>query len=206
MAGSLLIGTLLLAACGVPTGGAPHAVNRNQVPGALLAPARINVPTTAPPKNVVPVNIFLLGTDASSHSVTREVPFPAGLGRVLDALMAGPTQGETLRGLVTAIPPGTRVLLASLHDDVATVDLSAPFGQTLGVAQVQAVSQVVFTVAADTTQSTGVQFEVEGKPIEVPVSSGQLVPGPVYAWAYVPTPPAAAATTTTTTPPTTTTT
>jgi spore germination protein GerM len=166
------------------------------VPGGLLAPANITVPTTAPPQNDVPVNIFLLGTDASSHSVGREVPFPAGLARVLAALMAGPTQGETLRGLVTAIPPGTRVLLANVHDDLATVDLSAPFGQTSGEAQVQAVSQVVFTVAEDTTQSTGVQFEVEGEPIEVPVSSGQQVPGPVYAWAYVPAPPATTTTTT----------
>ena len=112
--------------------------------------------------------------------------------------MAGPTQGEILRGLNTAIPPGTRVLSAELHDGVATVNLSASFGQTSGVAQVQAVSQVVFTVTAAATTDTGVAFEVDGRPIEVPIGSGQQVPGPVYLYAYVPAPPPASTTTTTT--------
>lgn len=201
----IAVGALVLAGCGVPTGGAPHVIGHNQVPGGLLSPERITVPTTTPPQNDVPVNIYLLDTSAGLHSVGREVPFPAGLARVLAALMAGPTEGEILRGLGTAIPPGTRVLSAELHDGVATVNLSAPFGQTSGVAQVQAVSQVVLTVAADTTTSTGVAFEVDGKPIEVPLGSGQQVPGPVYALSYVP-PPTPPTTTTTPAIPTTTTT
>jgi hypothetical protein len=186
---------VVLAGCGVPTGGVPHAVSRNQVPEGLLSPTHITVPSTTPP-NDVPVSIFLLGSDLSLKSVGREVPFPAVLSRVLSALTAGPTQGEIQRGLGTAIPPGTRVLTAVLHDGVATVNLSTPFGQTSGVAQVQAVSQVVLTVANDTTSATGVVFEVDGHPIDVPVGSGQLEPGPVYAWAYLPAPPSATTTTT----------
>jgi hypothetical protein len=209
-AGTLAVLALLVASCGVPTGGAPHAVSRSQVPGGLLSPAHITVPTTTPPQNDVPVNIFLIASDTTLRSVVREVPFPAVLSRVLAALTAGPTQGEILRGLGTAIPPGTHVLSTTVQHGVATVNLSSPFGQTSGEAQVQAVSQVVLTVAADTTPATGVAFEVDGEPIEVPVGSGQQVPGPVYAWAYLPAPPpsttttvpaGAAATTSTTAPP-----
>lgn len=181
-----LAGAGLLAGCGVPTGGAPRVIGRNQLPYGLLSPASVTVPTTAPVQNDVPVNVFLIDSSDAPASVGREVPFPAVLEKVLDALMAGPTQGETLRGYTTAIPPGTRVLSASVHDGVATVDLSAPFGQIVGVAQVQAVEQVVFTVAADTTVSTGVLFEVDGQPTQVPIGTGQQVSGPVYAWAYLP--------------------
>jgi spore germination protein GerM len=181
----VLLGTALavtLAACGVPTGGSPHEIPRQQLPVALVGPATANTPPTSPVLNNVPVSIYLLGPDQVPQALGREVSFPAGLAPVLEALVAGPTQGETLRGFQSAIPQGTKVLSAVVHNGVATVDFSAPFGQITGVAQVQAVEQVVFTVITYTTPVTGVQFEVEGQPIEVPIGTGQQVAGPVFAW------------------------
>ena len=54
-----------------------------------------------------------------------------------------------------------------------------------GAATELAVSQVVFTVAAQNGAGTGVIFEIGGERTSVPVSSGAEVLGPVYALQFI---------------------
>lgn len=190
LGGALVAGglSLVLSACGVATGGGPKAVPRTAIPNALVAPLPSAPPTTAPVTNDVPVDIYLLNSSQALSAVGREVSYPAALKSVLQVLVEGPTQGETLQGYWTAIPQGVSVLSASQSGDIATVNLSSEFGQISGTAQVQAVEQFVFTVTSLNTPDTGVQFEVDGQPTEVPIGTGEQSAGPVYEWAYVPTP------------------
>ncbi len=175
----------LAAGCGVPTGGSPKPIAAAQVPYGLLRQTPTTTTPTQPESGAL-VDVFFLNASGTAAAVQREVVVPAALRSVLDALLKGPTQGETLNGYTTAIPTGTRLLSVSADGPVVTVNLSAPFAQLSGTAQIQAVEQVVFTVVAETTPATGVLFEVLGRPIDVPVASGQEVPGPVYSWAYLP--------------------
>jgi spore germination protein GerM len=184
-----------LAACGVPTTGAPSAIPKSQVPAALLAEAPPPTTTTTSPKlNLVPATIYFY--DGSSlQPVSRDIEFPATLLDVLHDLTQGPTGAEMQSGLTTAIPTTTRVLSAVSANGQATVNFNAAFGQITGPAQVQAVTQVVLTVVGQVGASTGVRFEIEGQPTEVPDASGVEQSGPIYLWQMVP------ITTTTTAPP-----
>jgi hypothetical protein len=172
---------VFLAACGVPTSLGPRSIAKNQVPFGLLGPSAAT-PTTVPPSSstLVPVQVFLVGPNPSLTAVTREVPVPAPLTAVLNALIAGPTRSETARGYSTAIPSGTQIISDQQVSGNVVMNFNATFGLVSGSAQVQAVAQIVFTIATQLQDSTGVLFEINGQPILIPIGSGALVPGPVY--------------------------
>ncbi len=164
---------LATAACGIPTDARPHSLAAGDVPSALLNPPVSSTTTTAP-SQVAVVHVYLL--DAASHlvAVDRLVGYPAPLAAVLKALVDGPSTAESAAGDTTAVPAQTVVLGASVSGGVATVDLSASFGQLVGPAQLQAVAQVVWT-ATDPVNApgvTGVQFQLAGQPVPVPVPGG----------------------------------
>ena len=168
---------LSLSACGVPVDAQPTALSRHGVPFNLLGPS-VPVPTstTAASPVEVPVKIFLLGPAGHLESVARDVPVSApDLVNVLTALVAGPTDAEAAAGLQTSVPAQTTVLGATISGGIATVNLGIAFGQLVGPPQIQAVGQVVFTAAA-LPGVTGVTFQLDGQPVEVPVSSGVQVP------------------------------
>lgn len=120
------------------------------------------------------VVVYLI-RDARLAPVTRQVP--PGVGAVLATLENGPTAAEARRGYQTALPAVRSPMHASIADGVATISVPAGSGR-LGVApQVMAVGQLVYTVTEiDNIQK--VQLS-NGHIIEVPVSGGALVPGPV---------------------------
>jgi spore germination protein GerM len=150
--------------------------------------------------SAVPVQIYLLGPSQDVQSVGRSIPKPtqilnvnAQLRAVLTQLVAGPTAAETLDGISTAIPAQTRVLDTAVANSssgvVVTVNLNATFGDVSGASEVLAGEQVVLTVAALIPgYTTGVLFQLDGEPIEVPVpkDNGALVPGPVTVLDYLP--------------------
>jgi spore germination protein GerM len=55
--------------------------------------------------------------------------------------------------------------------------------QVVGPDQSLAIAQVVFT-ATQQPGVTGVRFEIDGKPIDVPTAAGVQVPGPVNRASY----------------------
>jgi spore germination protein GerM len=67
------------------------------------------------------------------------------------------------------------VLSANVVAGIATVDLTGPFDQLVGQAQIQAVAQFVFTATAQ-PGVRGVTFELDGQVVEVPIAGGAQVP------------------------------
>ncbi len=174
VAGALVVG---LAGCGVPVDKHPTALARHGIPFDLLAPTQAtSPPTTAPSPIEVPVEIFLIAPTGHLVAVTRDVSVsPPDLATVLRALLVGPTDAESAAGLQSALTTQTTVLGANVAAGTATVNLGGTFAQLVGPPQIQAVAQVVFTASAQ-TGVTGVTFELDGQPVDVPVASGAQVP------------------------------
>ncbi|MDA8267816.1 MAG: GerMN domain-containing protein [Actinomycetota bacterium] len=181
MAGCLL-GGALVAGCGVPIGTHPSPITHAAVPFSLLDPAASSGPpggaTTIAPytSQRLTLQIYLVAPTSRLVAVDRVVPSPSDLVSILQALIAGPNSTEAATGLQGQIPAQTKVLGGTqIVNNVATVDLSAAFGQLAGQAQIQAIAQIVFTITGDLSGVTGVTFEIAGQPASVPQPDGALV-------------------------------
>jgi len=167
-----LVAGLLVAGCGVATGGGPHAIASNRVPYHLLAPAPpTTTTTTVPSVFTVPVNVYFVSPTGQDLVPSQRLVAPsATLSTVLEALLAGPTALEEQKGLRSAFSGDVKLVKAHLTPTVATVDFNRTFGQISGTELVLAVAQVVYTVTGETNDSIGVQFEIAGQPKEVPTA------------------------------------
>jgi hypothetical protein len=172
-----------LAGCGVPVDHSPTALAKDGIPFHLLAPSTPApvATTTAPPTEVASVSVFLIGDSGRLVPVQREVPTAQlSASSVLTVLTHGPSQDEVQAGLWTAIPPQTTVIATSVDSaGLATVNVGGTFGQLVGTSQIGAVAQVVFTATTLSLPGwkvTGVTFELDGQPIEVPVDGGAQEP------------------------------
>ncbi len=177
----------ITAACGIPTSGTPTAIAKADVPFHLLDPV---TPTTAPPTVspavAVPTTIYLVAPTQHVIAVSRDVQIPATLSEIIGALLEGPTASESRFGLQSFLTGTTTQVKATVVDGIATVDFfTANPVQVVGPDQTLAIAQVVFT-ATQQTGVTGVVFQIDGKPIEVPTASGVQVPGPVDRASYQP--------------------
>jgi spore germination protein GerM len=190
LAAVVLVLAVTTAACGIPTGGGPTAIAKNNVPFHLLSPSSpTTVGSSVPPaSSFVPELIFLVATTQTVAPVSRDIPVPttinATLTEVLGALLEGPTATESATGLETFLTPKTRVS-AKVSGGVATVNFTTNPIQVVGANQTLAIAQVVFT-ATQQPGITGVLFEIAGLPIEVPTASGATIPGPVDRTSYQP--------------------
>lgn len=179
---AVLLGGLGLSACGVPVGGSPATLAPKDVPYGLLKKAAPSTPTTDLP---TPFTVPIYFVAPTGHLVIeeRDVPVPyrldsdAGLVAILQYLIVGPTTAEAQAGVQGAIPAQTKVLPGTaITGTVATVNLSANFGQLSGQTQIQAIAQVAFTVIGALPGLTGVSFEIEGQHAQVPTPpAGALV-------------------------------
>jgi spore germination protein GerM len=175
---------VVAAACSIPTQSQPSAIASSRVPFHLLDPHPPTTTTTQPkPASYVTVKVFYLNTKANDklQPVVRYVSAPAPLISIINALLAGPSSGDSAAGLTTALPTDVAVLSAtSTAPNVVTVNFNDAFGTITGTATEQAVAQVVATVANETGPATGVMFEIEGQHTSVPVANGSQVTGPVF--------------------------
>jgi spore germination protein GerM len=175
---------VVTAGCSIPTQSGPSAIASSHVPYHLLDPHVSTTTTTQPkPASLVPVKVFYLNANANNQlsPVVRYVSAPAPLDSIIDALLTGPSSGESAAGLSTAIPSDVTVLSAtSTAPNIVTLNFNSAFGQITGTATEQAVAQVVATVATEEGLGTGMVFEIEGQRTSVPVANGSQVPGPVY--------------------------
>jgi spore germination protein GerM len=178
------------AGCGIPTTGTPTAIAKADVPFHLLDPV---TPTTAAPvvrpDLAVPETIYLVAPDQHLIAVTRDIltrdiQIPPTLSEILGALLEGPTEAESVFGLQSFLTGSTTQVKATVSGGIATVDFSSTDPvQVVGPDQSLAIAQVVFT-ATQQTGVTGVRFEIDGKPIDVPTAAGVQVPGPVDRASY----------------------
>lgn len=101
-----------------------------------------------------------------------------GVEEALVTLAQGVTAAESGMGLSTVLPTGTRVLGVEVVERVARVDLSREFESGGGSLSVLGrVAQVVYT-ATSYDEIDGVEFLVEGEPIEVLSGEGLILDGP----------------------------
>jgi len=188
--GALLLGVLALAAmaCGIPTATGPTPIARSDVPYHLLDPASATTTTTAPgpaPTVGVAEQIYLVAPDGHLVAATREVAVPASLTQLLVALLAGPTATESASGVQSFLGDTGVQVTTDAASGVATVHFATDPIQVVGPDQTLAIAQVVYTVTQQ-PGVTGVTFEIDGKPIEVPTAAGAQVPGPVGRADYAP--------------------
>jgi spore germination protein GerM len=86
---------------------------------------------------------------------------------VIQALIAGPNAGEKQRGLISLIPPGTKILSAVVRGNTAYVNFSEDFlyntyGEEGYAGQIR---QMVFTVT-DFSNVRDLQILIEGRRVD----------------------------------------
>jgi germination protein M len=97
----------------------------------------------------------------------------------VEALLAGPTDAERLEAVQTQIPDGTELLGLAIDKGIATVDLTSEFESGGGSASMSMrLAQVVFTLTQFPTVK-GVQFALDGEPIEVLGGEGIVIDHPL---------------------------
>ncbi len=143
-------------------------------------------PRRRPPPKSVPVQIYLLGANHKLVPVSRVVPIPAPLKSVVFTSSKAPRKkrngmesGQRSRAMYRCSrppPPSTPAL--------ATVNLNEKFEEITGAETELAVAQIVFTVVTQTNLATGVIFQINGVPINVPMGNGTQSSGPVYLSQY----------------------
>jgi len=86
---------------------------------------------------------------------------------VINAIVAGPTNEEKNRGLISLIPPASKILSATVRGETAYISFSEDFQyNTYGVeGYAGQVRQVVFT-ATEFSNVKSVQILIEGRRID----------------------------------------
>ncbi|HXF82951.1 MAG TPA: GerMN domain-containing protein [bacterium] len=114
--------------------------------------------------------------------VARTVPSgdPAAVLRAaLTELLEGPTPEERAQGLVSQIPPGTRLLAVRIEDGVARVDLSREVEAGGGSSSMLGrLWQIVYT-ATQLPQAARVQILIEGQRRVAMGGEGVLIADPL---------------------------
>ena len=177
---------LVLAACGVPSGGPPQAIPSSEVPYGLADPR----PSPTAPAGTEPVGapsqVFLVAGDEVLTGRPREVEGPSvreRLDDLLAALVEGPTGAERDEQLSTLLTPDVRLSVTGMSGRTATVDLGLPTGAPSGAAGRLAVAQVVLT-ATSLRGVDAVRLTLADDPVEAPLPSGQLTSAPLTAADY----------------------
>jgi germination protein M len=124
------------------------------------------------------VLVYLLRDDEIG-AAARQVAVDEGVERAaVEELLTGPSDAESQNVLGTAIPEETTLNDVGIEDGVATVDLSEEFDDGGGSAGMfMRLAQVVFTLT-QFPSVTGVQFELDGEPVETFSSEGIVLDGP----------------------------
>lgn len=112
----------------------------------------------------------------AEHRIAPSTKAVASLA--MEGLLAGPIGPEAESGDTTAIPEGTKLRGISIADVIATVDLSDEFDSGGGSAGMfLRLAQVVYTLTQFPTVE-GVEFRIEGEPVETFSGEGIVLEGP----------------------------
>ena len=177
---------LVVAGCGIPTGGEPRTIAASDVPYGLASPAP--GPTAAPTPEPLadPSRIFLVDAGDSLVARGREVDGDSPeerLEALLAALASGPTSEERDEQLSTALPPDVRLRLGEVSEGTVTIDIDGPAEAPSGLASRRAVAQIVLS-ATSVPGIDAVRLTLAGEPVEAPLPSGELTSAPLTAADY----------------------
>ena len=115
--------------------------------------------------------------EAAPRQLPRADP-ETHLRNTLQALIKGPTEAETGRGLSSSIPEDTRILELLLRDDVVEVNLSEEFGTGGGSASIQGRLNQLFYSLTQPSYADEVSLSVEGNPVYYLGGEGITVDNP----------------------------
>jgi spore germination protein GerM len=145
--------------------------------GTPAAEPPTNAPPPPSPREPVPERsrerpVYFMRLDRDGTIVRTRItkPMPASDSPMLDVLgvlLRGPSEGEKQDGLVSLIPPGTRILSATVRGDTAYISFSEEFQyNTYGVEGYAAqLRQIVWTVTEFSTVKD-VQILIEGRRVD----------------------------------------
>ena len=169
----LACSALCLSGCTlVSTSSSPTLVDPGNVPLGLLDPT---IPFTDYAKvRWVSQDIYLLDRTGHVVAVPRLMTAPPSLFAVLFYETQGPDPVEQADGITTEVPTTMVVNQATIHDDVALIDVSKPLSQISLDAQRVAVGQLVFA-AASMGASKGIRISINQSPYSIRLSTGATV-------------------------------
>lgn len=185
----IMTAVALTGACGLPRSSTPVLVPAADVPYGLLdGPSPSPTPSASPGIPLTAGSIYLVDTQQKLVAVDVQVPqapIVPLLQTLLNRLAIGPSDRERSRGLVTDLGPGSTILLRSVVNGVANIELQNP-NQDPGPAKLPvAIGQIVLT-ACSVVGVDKVVFVRDGTavPVQGP-PAGNLTPDPLVASAYV---------------------
>jgi hypothetical protein len=168
---------------------APSDEPSSEPSGSPGLPTSSPTPTPSSAGTTIVRAYFWLGGLPGSEglvAVLREIPATKGVATAaVNALLAGPTDGESKREISSAVPDGSQLLGLSIADGVATVDVSAEFESGGGSASVLTrLGQMVYTLTQFPTVKS-VVFQIEGVTSKTFSSEGVVLDKPVTRADYV---------------------
>ena len=171
---ALFGGLVLLAACGFPQDRRATPIPEDQLPVGL----RSDPTATTVPAATEPATIWLVSGDRLVR-VRHDVEAPASVATVTNELLIGPSTAEQDRGLRSGLPDPTVVVGTELTRGTARVQLAPSFTEISPEDQILAVGQLVLTLT-NLPGIGGVQFNLDGAPVAVPLPSGESSDQPVF--------------------------
>jgi hypothetical protein len=162
----------LVTACGVPADDTARALDPAAAPYRVVT--REHVPPPAGSHRAV---IFLVRDDALVP-VPRRIQVEPTAEHVLRALSAGPTPQERTQGLRSALPIEGDPRVVSETQQVVTLSLPATSEASNRSDAVLGFAQVVLTLTA-LPDVSGVAFETDGRPLQVPRADGSVSSEPL---------------------------
>jgi hypothetical protein len=168
---------LVIGGCGLRPDEQPQLIPRERLDDRLFHEEGSDTRAGGGP------GIYVLSNQGEEPRLYRvDVPVPPGASTertarvLLEALLAWapPSDGGGNARLRSLIPNGATLEDVHLDGDTLTVDLSNV--KVEGPGQAQALAQLVYT-ATETDPIAYVRFTVDGKPVAVPLASGNTEPG-----------------------------
>ncbi len=178
----------LTGACGLPRSSTPVLVPAADVPYGLLdGPSPSPTPSASPGIPLMAGSIFLV--DTQQKLVAVDVQVPQGplvplLQTLLNRLAVGPSDRERSRLLGTDLGPGSTIVLRSVVNGVANIELQNPNQDPSPAKLPVAIGQIVLT-ASSVVGVDRVVFVRDGTAVSVQGPTGNLTPDPLVASAYV---------------------
>jgi spore germination protein GerM len=141
-------------------------------------PQESTTSTTAAQDTMI-INVYF-SREEKICATSRSIPETQQVGAAaMQALLGGPTPEEEDWGMVTSIPEGTTFLGLTIDGGVATVDLSKEYASGGGsLSMLMRLAEVVFTLTQFPTVD-GVNFKLDGKPIDVLGGEGLILDHPM---------------------------
>lgn len=135
--------------------------------------------TTTEAQGTMMVNVYF-SQNEKICATARVLPKAPEVGAAaVKALLEGPTAAEKTAGMVSNIPEGTTFLGLTIQNGIATVDLSKEYASGGGsLSMAMRLAEVVFTLTQFPTVQ-GVNFKLDGVPVDVFGGEGIVLDHPV---------------------------